>query len=155
MGPREAQDPHLRRLVSEGGHLAFRQDLQRPPEERPHHAAYPRYYGRNRGQRGDRPGHRGHARERPAGQDPGRAHGGVGLLPPLVVQMVAIGEETGDIDVMLAKVSDYYDREVEYSLRNLSTMIEPILLLAVGGIVLFLALGIFLPMWDMIRLFKK
>lgn len=78
-----------------------------------------------------------------------------GFFPPLVVQMVAIGEETGDIDVMLAKVSDYYDMEVEYSLRNLSTMIEPILLLAVGGIVLFLALGIFLPMWDMIRLFKK
>ena len=78
-----------------------------------------------------------------------------GFFPPLVVQMVAIGEETGDIDVMLAKVSDYYDMEVEYSLRNLSTMIEPILLLAVGGMVLFMALGIFLPMWNMLSLFRK
>jgi type II secretory pathway component PulF len=78
-----------------------------------------------------------------------------GFFPPLVVQMVAIGEETGDIDVMLAKVSDYYDMEVEYTLRNLSTMIEPILLLMVGGMVLFMALGIFLPMWNMISLVAK
>lgn len=78
-----------------------------------------------------------------------------GFFPPLVVQMVAIGEETGDIDVMLAKVSDFYDMEVEYTLRNLSTMIEPILLLAVGGMVLFMALGIFLPMWNMITLFTR
>lgn len=78
-----------------------------------------------------------------------------GLFPPLMVQMIAVGEETGSIDVMLNKVSDYYDRDVEYALRNLSTMIEPILLLVVGGMVLFLALGIFLPMWDMISLFRK
>jgi type II secretory pathway component PulF len=78
-----------------------------------------------------------------------------GLFPPLVVQMVSVGEETGQIDTMLNKVSDYYDMDVEYSLRNLSTMIEPILLLFVGGMVLFLALGIFLPMWNMLSLFKK
>jgi len=59
--------------------------------------------------------------------------------------MVSVGEETGHIDTMLNKVSDYYDMDVEYTLRNLSTLIEPILLLFVGGMVLFLALGIFLP----------
>jgi type II secretory pathway component PulF len=78
-----------------------------------------------------------------------------GLFPPLVVQMMAVGEETGNIDSMLAKVSDYYDKDVDYALRNLSTMIEPILLLVIGGMVLFLALGIFLPMWNLISLFKK
>ena len=78
-----------------------------------------------------------------------------GLFPPLVIQMIAVGEEVGSIDVMLEKVSDYYDRDVEYSLRNLSTMIEPILLFFIGGMVLFLALGVFLPMWNMISLFKK
>lgn len=78
-----------------------------------------------------------------------------GLFPPLVIQMIAVGEEVGSIDVMLEKVSDYYDRDVEYTLRNLSTMIEPILLFFVGGMVLFLALGVFLPMWNMISLFKK
>jgi type II secretory pathway component PulF len=78
-----------------------------------------------------------------------------GLFPPLVVQMMAVGEETGNIDTMLAKVSDYYDKDVDYALRNLSTMIEPILLLVIGGMVLFLALGIFLPMWNLISLFKQ
>ena len=77
-----------------------------------------------------------------------------GLFPPLVVQMVAVGEETGEIESLLNRVSDYYDMEVEYTLRNLSTMIEPILLLFVGAMVLFLALGIFLPMWNMMSLFK-
>lgn len=78
-----------------------------------------------------------------------------GMFPPLVMQMISVGEETGKIDVMLNKVSDYYDMDVEYTLRNLSTMIEPILLLFVGGMVLFLALGIFLPMWDMLSLFNR
>jgi type II secretory pathway component PulF len=78
-----------------------------------------------------------------------------GLFPPLVVQMMTVGEETGDIDVMLSKVADYYDMDVEYLLRNLSTMIEPILLLFIGGMVLLLALGIFLPMWNLMSLFKK
>ncbi len=77
------------------------------------------------------------------------------LFPPLVIQMVSVGEETGNIDAMLNKVSDYYDRDVEYMIRNLSTMIEPILLLVVGVMVLFLALGIFLPMWNMLSLFKR
>ena len=77
-----------------------------------------------------------------------------GLFPPLVIQMVSVGEETGKLDIMLNKISDYYDMDVEYTLRNLSTMIEPILLLFVGGMVLFLALGIFLPMWNMMELVK-
>jgi type II secretory pathway component PulF len=78
-----------------------------------------------------------------------------GLFPPLVVQMMAIGEETGNIDTMLSKVSDYYDMDVEYTLRNLSTLIEPILLLFIGGMVLFLALAIFLPMWNLMNLFRR
>jgi MSHA biogenesis protein MshG len=69
--------------------------------------------------------------------------------------MVAVGEETGQLDTMLNKVSDYYDMDVEYTLRNLSTMIEPILLLFIGGMVLLLALGIFMPMWNLLSLFKK
>jgi MSHA biogenesis protein MshG len=78
-----------------------------------------------------------------------------GLFPPLVIQMMSVGEETGKLDAMLNKVSDYYDMDVEYAIRNLAIMIEPILLLFVGAMVLFLALGIFLPMWDLMSLFKK
>jgi type II secretory pathway component PulF len=75
-------------------------------------------------------------------------------FPPMVVQMVAVGEETGKLEEMLFKVSDYYDMEVEYAIRNLSTAIEPLLLFFIGGMVLILALGIFLPWWDLISVFK-
>lgn len=91
------------------------------------------------------------------------ARGGKGLVqpmqvskvfPPIVTRMIAVGEETGNMDEMLVKVSDYYDTEVEYAIKNLSTLIEPILIVIIGGMVLFLALGIFLPMWNMISLMK-
>ena len=75
-----------------------------------------------------------------------------GVFPPIVQQMVAVGEETGNLDEMLNKVSDYYDMEVEYAIRNLSTTLEPVLLLFIGGMVLFLALAIFLPWWDLVKI---
>jgi type II secretory pathway component PulF len=77
------------------------------------------------------------------------------MFPPIVVQMVGVGEETGALDEMLNKVADYYDSEVEYSIRNLSTTLEPVLLAILAGMILFLALGVFLPMWDMISAFKR
>ncbi len=77
------------------------------------------------------------------------------VFPPMVTQMVAVGEETGALDDMLTKVSDYYDLEVEYAIKNLSTTLEPVLLLFLAVIILFLALGIFLPIWDMIHVMKR
>lgn len=76
-------------------------------------------------------------------------------FPPMVTQMVAVGEETGALDTMLTKVSDYYDQEVEYAIKNLSTSLEPVLLVFLAGMVLFLALAMFLPIWDMIHALKK
>jgi type II secretory pathway component PulF len=76
------------------------------------------------------------------------------LFPPVVLQMVAVGEETGQLDKMLMNVSQYYDREVDYSLKTLSSALEPVLLLVIGGMVLLIALAIFMPMWDMMRVFK-
>lgn len=73
-----------------------------------------------------------------------------GMFPPLVLQMMAVGEETGELADLLDEVADFYQREVEYALKNLSAAIEPLLIVTVGGIVLVLALGVFLPMWDMI-----
>ncbi len=78
-----------------------------------------------------------------------------GMFPPIVVQMVSVGEETGALDGMLDKVAEYFESEVEYSIRNLSTTLEPVLLAVLAGAILFLALGVFLPMWDMISAFKK
>jgi len=77
------------------------------------------------------------------------------VFPPMVTQMVAVGEETGALDDMLTKVSDYYDLEVEYAIKNLSTTLEPVLLLFIAGGVLFLALGTFLPIWDMMKALKR
>jgi len=76
------------------------------------------------------------------------------LFPAGIVQMVAIGEETGQLEAMLTKVSEYYDREVDYSIRNLSTAMEPLLLTVIGGVVLFLALAIFMPWWNLTNVYK-
>lgn len=78
-----------------------------------------------------------------------RSAAGVSLFTPLVLQMIAVGEETGQVDEMLDEVAGFYEREVEYDIDNLSAMIEPILIVAIGVLVLILALGVFLPMWDM------
>jgi len=72
-----------------------------------------------------------------------------GLFTPLVLQMVAVGEETGRVDELLTEVGDYYEREVDYDLTTLTARIEPLLLVVVAAMVLVLALGIFTPMWDM------
>ncbi|MFQ5482112.1 MAG: type II secretion system F family protein [Nitrospinaceae bacterium] len=75
-----------------------------------------------------------------------------GWVPSLVIQMVAAGEESGALDEMLLRVADYYDQEVERSVAALSSMIEPILIVFMAALVLFLALAIFLPMWDMSKM---
>jgi len=64
--------------------------------------------------------------------------------------MMEVGEETGEMTRLLDEVALYFQREVDYTLDNLSALIEPILLIIVGGMVLTLALGIFLPLWEMI-----
>ncbi|HHL73593.1 MAG TPA: type II secretion system F family protein [Bacteroidetes bacterium] len=74
------------------------------------------------------------------------------LFPPMVVRMIAIGEQSGSLDEMLMNISKHYDTEVDYAVKNLTSMIEPIITVALGVIVLFLALAIFLPMWDMTKI---
>ncbi len=76
------------------------------------------------------------------------------IFTPLVLQMIAVGEETGQIDALLLEVAEFYDREVDYDLKSLTARIEPILLMVVAGMVLILALGIFLPMWGMLDVIK-
>lgn len=77
------------------------------------------------------------------------------LFPPLVIQMIALGEESGTIDKLLDEVADYYQREIDYDIVRLSDAIEPILLAIIGGMVLILALGVFLPIWNLASLMKK
>tara|TARA_R110002153_G_scaffold27084_4_gene84252 strand:- start:2500 stop:3720 length:1221 start_codon:yes stop_codon:yes gene_type:complete len=76
------------------------------------------------------------------------------LFTPLVLQMISVGEETGRVDELLAEVAEFYEREVDYDLKSLTSKIEPILITVVAGMVLVLALGIFTPMWDMMGAIK-
>jgi MSHA biogenesis protein MshG len=76
------------------------------------------------------------------------------MFTPLVLQMMAVGEETGAIDEMMEEVADFYDREVDYDLKALSSKLEPILIVIIGVMVLVLALGVFLPMWDLMAAAK-
>lgn len=76
------------------------------------------------------------------------------MFTPLVIQMLSVGEETGQVDDMMVEVAEYYDREVDYDIKNLSSAIEPILIIAIGVMVLILALGVFLPMWDLAQVVK-
>ena len=72
-----------------------------------------------------------------------------GVFNPVVLQMISVGEESGDMDGMMFEVAEMYEREVKYEVATLSSKIEPILIVALGILVLILALGVFLPMWDL------
>lgn len=72
-----------------------------------------------------------------------------GIFTPIVLQMIMVGEESGTLDEMLEEVGQIYQREMEYELKNMSQQIEPILIFVLGMMVLVLALGVFMPMWDL------
>ena len=72
-----------------------------------------------------------------------------GIFTPVVLQMVMVGEESGALDDMMQEIADIYQREVEYELKTLGAQIEPILIVCLGVVVLILALGVFLPIWDL------
>ncbi|MDY0131577.1 MAG: type II secretion system F family protein [Desulforegulaceae bacterium] len=73
-------------------------------------------------------------------------------FPPMVINMISIGEESGELDKMLAEISSHYDSEVEYTTKQLSDALGPFLTLALAGVVGFFALAIFLPMWDLTKM---
>ncbi len=75
------------------------------------------------------------------------------VFPPIVSDLISVGEETGLLDDMLFKVADYFDEESDYLIGNLSSAIEPILLFFVAMMVLLLALGVFLPMWNIDKVY--
>ena len=72
-----------------------------------------------------------------------------GVFMPRVLQMITIGEETGEMDRLMDEIASMYEREVEYALKTLASRIEPIMIMGIGVLVLLLALGVFVPMWDM------
>ncbi|HYK52642.1 MAG TPA: type II secretion system F family protein [Candidatus Eremiobacteraceae bacterium] len=73
-----------------------------------------------------------------------------GMFPPLVTQMVSVGEETGNLDGMLSKIADFYDTEVDYMLASLTSLLEPMMILGMGFVVGFIVISVFLPLYQII-----
>lgn len=71
------------------------------------------------------------------------------IFPPMVIQMVAIGEETGNLDTMLSKIADFYDQEVDNAVKALTSMIEPIIIVVMGLVIGFIVIAMFLPMFEL------
>lgn len=71
------------------------------------------------------------------------------VFPPMVIQMVAIGEETGNLDTMLNKIADFYDQEVDVAVKSLTSMIEPIIIVIMGVVIGFIVIAMFLPMFEL------
>jgi type IV pilus assembly protein PilC len=76
------------------------------------------------------------------------------VFPPMVVQMIAVGEETGAVDTMLEKVADFYDQEVEATVNALTSLLEPLLIVVMGGAVGGMVISLYMPMFNIIKLIK-
>ena len=76
------------------------------------------------------------------------------VFPPMVVQMMAVGEETGALDEMLDKIADFYDQEVEATVEALTSLIEPLLIVVMGAAVGGMVISLYLPMFNIIKLIK-
>lgn len=83
------------------------------------------------------------------GESISRCATGTGVFTPIVLQMIAVGEETGELDSLMTEIAQMYERETDFAIKGLSAAIEPILLTIIGGMVLVLALGVFLPLWNL------
>ncbi len=78
-----------------------------------------------------------------------------GEFPPMVVQMVAAGEESGDLGGMMNKVADFYDRDIEYTVKRLTTIMEPLLTILLGVVVGFVAIAMYMPIFNLTALLKQ
>jgi type IV pilus assembly protein PilC len=76
------------------------------------------------------------------------------IFPPMVVQMIAVGEETGALDTMLSKIADFYDQEVEATVDALTSLIEPVLIAVMGVAVGGMVIALYMPMFNIIKLIK-
>jgi len=78
-----------------------------------------------------------------------------GEFPPIVTRMIAAGEESGNLDEMLSELSRFYERDIEYTVQKLTRLIEPLLTVLVGGIVLFVLLALYMPIFNLSNVLKS
>ena len=85
----------------------------------------------------------------PEGTPLHRAFEGDGLLPPASLRLVAVGEESGQLETMLSKIADFYEAEVDAKIRALTALIEPLMIIMVGGVVGFIVISMYLPIFSL------
>ena len=83
------------------------------------------------------------------GESLSRCAAATGVFTPMVLQMIAVGEETGELDTLLLEIAEMFERDTDHAIKHLSSNIEPLLLLVIGAMVLVLALGVFMPLWSL------
>ena len=106
-------------------------------------------------QRGHRPGHPRRRRTAcAAGESLASPLAEHAVFPPMVVQMMAVGEETGALDTMLHKIADFYDQEVEATTEALTSLIEPLMIAVMGGIVGVMIIALYMPIFKVFELIK-
>jgi type IV pilus assembly protein PilC len=77
------------------------------------------------------------------------------IFPAVAVQMVALGEESGKLDDLLTRTADFFDQQVDMTIQNMTSLLEPVMVIGLGAIVLVMSLSVFLPMWNLVYVFKK
>ncbi len=80
---------------------------------------------------------------------------GTAIFPTFVIQMIAVGEKTGKLEAILFDIANFYDQETDYAIRNMTAVLEPVLLLVMGSMVAFIALSVLLPIFNLIKVFKR
>ncbi|MFI5342334.1 MAG: type II secretion system F family protein, partial [Candidatus Methylomirabilales bacterium] len=78
-----------------------------------------------------------------------------GVFPPMVVQMIAVGEQTGALDAMLSKIADFYDEEVDTAVANLTALLEPMLMVFLGVIIGGVVIAMYLPIFKLVTVVGK
>ncbi|MCD4779235.1 MAG: type II secretion system F family protein [Candidatus Omnitrophica bacterium] len=77
------------------------------------------------------------------------------LFPAMVIQMISAGEKSGHLDSMLVDIAEFYEQEIDYFLKNITTILEPLMLIIMGGIVMFIALAVLLPIFNLVKVFRS
>ena len=74
------------------------------------------------------------------------------VFPPMVTQMILVGEETAKLDQMLSKVADFYDDEIEATLANLSSILEPLIIIILGFVIGTILIALYMPLFDLVNI---
>jgi type IV pilus assembly protein PilC len=77
-----------------------------------------------------------------------------GVFPPIVTNLISVGEEAGNLEEILFKISDYYDAEIDATIRGLASVIEPMMIVLIGGLVGTIVISLYLPIFNLVNVIR-